>query len=273
MTGEMATPPRWRVHLPTADQTCVRLALPRLGERAPWPLARVLAELASLGATPTERTRALGSGRGTPVIASSELRWHGCPLAVESFHDVSGGAGELAISAPSWDELTALLPGEDAYWELIDTTADASVSHYVLGAVAIAAVGAIHYWWPQVLTRPLREGLGRLTALVLLLGVFALALPDLISGLLDERRGSLGQVRDGVEALNLVSFIGGLLVVLAVLLFIVNLAVSLASRRDEDVIDPWDGYTLEWAADPVAVVVESPTPMLDAKEASDGGLG
>jgi len=133
VTGEVATQPRWRVHLPTADQTCVRLALPRLGERDPWPLARVLAELASLGGRPTERTRALGSGRGTPVIASSELRWHGCPLAVESFHDVGGGAGELAISAPSWDELTALLPGEDAYWELIDTAAMAAGARY--GAV------------------------------------------------------------------------------------------------------------------------------------------
>src|SRR4051812_21102392 len=53
---------------------------------------------------------------------------------------------------------------------LIDTTADASISHYVLGAVAIAAVGGIHYWWPQVLTRPLKEGLGRLTAVLLLVG-------------------------------------------------------------------------------------------------------
>jgi cytochrome c oxidase subunit 1 len=156
-------------------------------------------------------------------------------------------------------------------FELIGTTADASVAHYVLGAVAIAAVGAMHYWWPQVLTRPLREGLGRLTALVLLLGVTALAVPDLISGFLDEPRGSLGAVRDGVEALNAVSFVGGVLVLLAVLLFIANLAVSLASRPDEEVVDPWDGQTLEWAADPVAVVVVSEAPLLDAKEGSEGG--
>jgi len=154
---------------------------------------------------------------------------------------------------------------------LIDTTADASISHYVLGAVAIAAVGGIHYWWPQVLTRPLKEGLGRLTAVLLLVGVLALALPDLISGLLDERRGSLGAVRDGVEALNAVSFVGGLLVALAALIFIVNLAASLAARSDGDAADPWDGQTLEWTADPVAVTVASATPVLDAKEAAEGG--
>ena len=40
----------------------------------------------------------------------------------------------------------------------VGTTADASIAHYSLGAVAIAALGAIHYWWPQVLTRPLKSG-------------------------------------------------------------------------------------------------------------------
>jgi heme/copper-type cytochrome/quinol oxidase subunit 1 len=153
---------------------------------------------------------------------------------------------------------------------LVGTVADASISHYALGAVAIAAIGAVHYWWPQVLTRPLKEALGVVTALLLLVGVFALSLPDLISGLLDERRGSLGTVRGGVEALNAVSFVGGIVVALAVVIFIINLAVSLASSRNSADVDPWDGQTLEWAADPVAVTVESATPLLDAKEAAEG---
>jgi cytochrome c oxidase subunit 1/cytochrome c oxidase subunit I+III len=153
---------------------------------------------------------------------------------------------------------------------LVDTTADAAIAHYALGAVAIAAIGALHYWWPHVLTRPLKEGLGVVTALLLLVGVFALALPDLISGLLDERRGSLGAVRDGVQALNTVSFVGGVLVALAVVIFIANLAASLASTHDETVADPWDGQTLEWAADPIALTVESATPLLDSKEVAEG---
>jgi heme/copper-type cytochrome/quinol oxidase subunit 1 len=156
--------------------------------------------------------------------------------------------------------------------DLVGTVADTSIAHYALLAVAITAVGAIHYWWPLILTRPLKEGLGRLTALLLLVGVFVLALPDVISGLLDEPRGSLGAVRDGVETLNVVSFVGGMLVALAILVFIVNLAASLASRSDETVVDPWEGQTLEWAADPVAVTVESATPLLDAREAAEGGV-
>ena len=67
------------------------------------------------------------------VPYSTELWWHGCPLAVESYHDVHGGGGELAISAPSWDELATRLPGEDSYWELIDAAAAAAGARY--GAV------------------------------------------------------------------------------------------------------------------------------------------
>ena len=151
--------------------------------------------------------------------------------------------------------------------DLVGTTADASVAHYVLGAAAIAALGAVHYWWPLVVTRPMKEGLGLLTAGLLLLGTIALSLPDLISGFLDEPHGSLltQTPRDGVEALNVVSFIGGALLLLGALVFLINLASSLAGRADT-VTDPWDGFTLEWAADPVAVPVTSAAPLLDARE-------
>ena len=152
-------------------------------------------------------------------------------------------------------------------FKLVGTTADSSVIHFVLGATAIAAIGAIHYWWPHVLTRPLKESLARLSALVLLLGVVLLALPDVISGFLDQPQGSLyTHVRDGVEALNAVSFVGGLLVLVAIALFVINLAVSMARDPEGDSVDPWEGHTLEWSADPRALVVASPAPLFDSRE-------
>jgi cytochrome c oxidase subunit 1 len=155
-------------------------------------------------------------------------------------------------------------------FHLVGTTADSSVIHYVLGATAIAAVGAIHYWWPHVLTRPLQEGLARLTALVLLLGVILLSLPDIVSGFLDEPAGSLyTNVRDGVPALNGASFAGGVLVLAAVLLFILNLAVSMARTSETDSDDPWSGHTLEWVADANGIAVTSPSPLLDRTEAAE----
>ena len=186
-------------------------------------------------------------------------------------------AGRIRLSSPLLFAVAALLmllAGVVAgavrvihAFALVGTTADSSVMHYVYGSVAIAAIGAIHYWWPHVLTRPLREGLGRLTAVLLLLGVIALALPDIVSGFLDEPAGSLyTNVRGGVTAMNAVSLAGGALVALAIALFVVNLAVSMARAPDADAVDPWDGHTLEWAADASAVAVSSPAPLLDLRE-------
>ena len=155
-------------------------------------------------------------------------------------------------------------------FRLIATTADSSVAHYALGAAVIAGIGALHYWWPQILGRPLNEAIGRATAALTLVGVLVLATPDLISGFLDEPRRSLNQVRDGVEALNVVSFVGGVILVVAVLAFIVNLATSLGRRGVEGVDgDPWDGLTLEWASDPAMVPITSAAPLLDQKESSE----
>lgn len=157
-------------------------------------------------------------------------------------------------------------------FKLIGTTATASVAHYVLIATAMAGIGALHYWWPQILRRPLGEGLGLASAALAVLGTVGLALPDLVSGFLDEPRGSLiVQPRNGVEALNAVSLLGGAVLVLAVLLVVANLGVSLAKspgegNGDERDSDPWGGHTLEWASDPEAIIVTSSTPLLDSKQ-------
>lgn len=187
-------------------------------------------------------------------------------------------AGRIRLSSPllfALASLLMLLAGVVAgavrvirSLDLVGTTADSSIMHFVYGAVAIAAIGAIHYWWPHVLTRPLNEGLGRLSALLALVGVAALAIPDVISGLWDEPAGSLyTNPRDGVVAMNAISFAGGLAVTLAIGIFVVNLAVSMArARPDDDLYDPWDGHTLEWVADASGVTVTSPAPLLDQRE-------
>ena len=157
-------------------------------------------------------------------------------------------------------------------FHLVATTADASAAHYALGAAALTGFGALHYWWPQILRRPLNEAIGRTTAALALLGTIGLALPDIITGFLDEPRGSLtpGGVRDGVQALNIVSLVGGSLLALAVVLLVFNLGRSLGKRGSvEPDADPWDGHTLEWAADPATVPVTSAAPLLDQKEAAD----
>ena len=46
----------------------------------------------------------------------------------------------------------------------------------------------------------------------------------------------------------------------------IDLAVSLARAPEGEIIDPWDGHTLEWTADASAVTVASPSPLFDARE-------
>ncbi|MGH8775479.1 MAG: cbb3-type cytochrome c oxidase subunit I [Jiangellaceae bacterium] len=162
--------------------------------------------------------------------------------------------------------------------ELVGTTADSAVVHGALLAGAIGGLGALHHWSTKLFGVQLKESIGRLAALVLLLGGLALAVPDFVSGLLDQPVGSTApDVQDGVEALNGVSLAGGALVLLGVLLVLLNLAASAARRKAGDVpADPWDGHTLEWLTTsppapgnfgPVEPVT-SAAPLLDQKEAS-----
>ena len=163
--------------------------------------------------------------------------------------------------------------------ELKRTSWDSAQSHFVFGAGAVGGMGALHYWAPKLFGRTLAEGLGRLTALLLLAGFSALALADAVSGALDQpARLAADKVTSDIETLNLVSLAGGVVVVLAVLVFLVNLVGALARRRDDRTDaenDPWGGHTLEWLTSSPPPpgnfgdlpVVLSPAPLLDARAA------
>lgn len=116
--------PAWSVHLPTADATCVRLRLRPRGPTDPWPFSLALTRLAALGAVGEERFRSLGAGRGEPLLASQELRWHGCPLHLETTLE-RDGRREVSLSLPAWDELATGDAVEDDLWELVDALAAA----------------------------------------------------------------------------------------------------------------------------------------------------
>jgi heme/copper-type cytochrome/quinol oxidase subunit 1 len=209
------------------------------------------------------------------------------------FLAVAGGAadslrrGRLNLTSPllfGIVALLALLLGAVANaarvidgLDLVGTTADTSVVHLVLAAGAVGVVGALHHWSSKILGTMLSEAAGRAAAVLLLIGGVVLAVPDLVSGLLDQPAGLVAglEAEDGVEALNVASLIGGALVLLAVVLVLVTL-IGGATRRAEDPVpdDPWGGHTLEWRTssppqpggpgplDPVT----SPAPLLDLQE-------
>ncbi|MCU0271718.1 MAG: cbb3-type cytochrome c oxidase subunit I [Acidimicrobiales bacterium] len=156
--------------------------------------------------------------------------------------------------------------------ELIGTSADGGHFAAVLLTGLVGGTVGLQHWGVKLTGRPWGQGLGRLSVLVLTLGVLLTAVPDVVSGFLDQPDFPVGAVEDGVEALNVVAVIGGAVLLLGLLLLVAVGAASLTSRVAAPA-DPWGGQTLEWASpspppvgnfvEPLPVVT-SPTPLLDA---------
>lgn len=159
--------------------------------------------------------------------------------------------------------------------DLTGTSADTAVTAAALVAGLLGAAGAMHHWATKLFGAQLKEGVGSLAALVLFVGGLVLAAPDFVSGFLDQEAGLRVTlpVEDGVEALNAVSAIGAVVVLLGVLLLILNVTAGRAGDDDGEVpADPWGGQTLEWAttsppspgAPGPLEPVSSPEPLLDS---------
>jgi cytochrome c oxidase subunit 1 len=149
--------------------------------------------------------------------------------------------------------------------------------HYTLfGGSVFGLFCAVYLWFPKVTGALLRESLGRLHVALTFAGINLAFLPMFFLG----EDGMARRVADyprssGWQTLNVVSTVGGSVIALSILVFLVNVAVSLAFRRPAGP-DPWGGQTLEWATSspppPENFVgrlpaVRSPAPLLDAAEA------
>lgn len=147
--------------------------------------------------------------------------------------------------------------------------------HYVLiGGAVFPLLGAITYWFPKFTGRKMSEGLGKTSFWMIFLGFQLAFFPMHISGLMGmPRRVYTYPAGMGLEIPNLLSTIGALVVATAVLLFVINLVMSIKSGRKAGP-NPWDAATLEWATEspppsynfPHIPVVESLTPLWDVRE-------
>jgi heme/copper-type cytochrome/quinol oxidase subunit 1 len=167
-------------------------------------------------------------------------------------------------------------------FDLIGTSADDGVfTLALLAAIAGGMAGAV-YWSAKLTGRLVPEGIARTLALPLLGGIALAGIPDVVSGFLDQPGGDfVGDVKDGVDVLNVVSLIGVLLVALAALGFLLAYAKTLVAGPRYAPNNPWQGHTLEWATvSPPPVgnfgeplpVVRSERPLLDpAEPAATGG--
>jgi cytochrome c oxidase subunit 1 len=139
--------------------------------------------------------------------------------------------------------------------------------HYVLiGGGLFPLLGAFYYWFPKVTGRMLSERLGKIHFWMMFIGVNLAFFPMHQLGLEGMPRRVYTYLDDmGWGALNLAATLGAALTVVAMAVFLVNIALSLRKYRDAG-DDPWTASTLEWATSspPPAYVFEN-IPIADSR--------
>jgi len=152
--------------------------------------------------------------------------------------------------------------------QLHDTYFVVAHFHYVLiGGAVFPLFGAFQYWFPKFTGRMLSETLGKWHFWLFFIGFNVAFFPMHILGLMGmPRRVYTYPSGMGWERYNQIATLGGVIVVVSVLSFIVNVLTSL--RRGVPAGDnPWDAPSLEWAAtSPPAPYNFAHTPVISSRE-------
>ena len=133
-------------------------------------------------------------------------------------------------------------------WQMTDTYYVVAHFHYVLfGGTAFAVMAATYYWFPKMSGRLLSERLGRAHFWLMVVGFNLTFFVQHFLGILGmPRRVFTYPDLPYWAVLNLLSTLGAVIMGIASLVFVVNLAMSL--RRGKVAGDnPWEAWTLEWA--------------------------
>ncbi len=120
--------------------------------------------------------------------------------------------------------------------------------HYVLfGGTAMAVYAGTYYWFPKMTGRMLSEKWGKWHFWLTFIGFNATFFIQHILGIIGmPRRVYTYPDLAGWGIMNLISTIGAFLLAFSVLVFLINVVISLIKgERASD--NPWDAWTLEWA--------------------------
>jgi cytochrome c oxidase subunit 1 len=119
--------------------------------------------------------------------------------------------------------------------------------HQVLfGGAIFGLFAGIYYWFPKFTNRMLNERIGQLQFWLMFIGFNLTFQPMMILGLLGMPRRIATYPEDyGWDLWNGIATAGAFTIALSILIFIMNVVVSLRSKEEAGE-DPWDARTLEW---------------------------
>src|ERR671931_782147 len=147
-----------------------------------------------------------------------------------------GGLDGVWMASPAMDFAI-----HDTYWVVAHI-------HYVLfGGTVFGVMAGLYYWFPKICGRMLSRRLGQWHFWLQLIGFNLTFFTMHLLGL----RGMPRRIADyapdrGWTFLNSLATLGAFVIALAMLVFLVNVIVTLRKPRTAPP-DPWGGYTLEWA--------------------------
>ena len=163
-------------------------------------------------------------------------------------------------------------------WQLHDSYFVVGHFHYTLAAGLVFGLFAgMYYWFPKVSGKLLDDNLGKWHFWLFVLGIQLTFDPMHYLGILGmPRRIYTYAPGRGWELWNLIATVGVFVQIIAIGIWVLNVARSLKSGAPAG-DDPWDGWTLEWAtASPPPEynfeklpVVRSGRPLWDLKHPQD----
>jgi cytochrome c oxidase subunit I len=175
--------------------------------------------------------------------------------------------------------LTGIMLGAAPFnWQLSGSYFVVAHFHYVIvGGIMFSVFGAFYYWFPKMTGKMLDETLGKWHFWLFFIGFHVTFDLMHIPGILGmPRRIYTYEPGRGWDQLNLLVSLGALIQGVAILCFVVNMIWSYFRGKDAG-NDPWDAWTLEWAAPSPPPVynfatipeVHSRRPLWDAKHPED----
>jgi heme/copper-type cytochrome/quinol oxidase subunit 1 len=147
-----------------------------------------------------------------------------------------GGITGVMVASPPID-----FHAEDSYFLVAHF-------HYVLGGGSLFAIfAALYFWFPKIFGVKLSERIGKWTFGILFAGFNLTFFPMHFMGIEGmPRRVYTYPAIEHLPLLNALATIGAGLMAVGVLLFLLDVVVSVRKREPVG-DDPWGGYTLEWA--------------------------